>query len=152
LFDHLAWADATLLAAVQNCPAARDNEAMRHTLHHIVMVQRAFLAMFLKRPFDMAVESKQPDSLDAFLTSFRETHAEELAFIRTLDDAALSGRFESPWFPDAKLTLGQAMMQVVMHSQSHRGQCLSRLREAGEKPPTLDFILWLKDRPSPNWS
>jgi uncharacterized damage-inducible protein DinB len=58
---------------------------------------------------------------------------------------------ETPWFPGAKLTLAQAMMQVVMHSQSHRGQCLSRLGEAGAKPPTLDFILWLKDQPGPVW-
>jgi uncharacterized damage-inducible protein DinB len=43
-------------------------------------------------------------------------------------------------------------MQVVMHSQSHRGQCASRLRAAGGQPPTLDFIVWLKDRPAPVWS
>jgi uncharacterized damage-inducible protein DinB len=152
LFDHQAWADATLLAAVRAHPAAGENEKLLHTLHHIVMVQRAFLSIFLQRPFDMAAESKPPDSLDAFAARFRETHGEELAFVGTLDDAALTRVIQTAWFPGAKLTLAQAMMQVIMHSQSHRGQCASRLREAGGQPPTLDYILWLKDRPAPAWS
>lgn len=152
LFDHQAWADAALLEAVRACPAARDDEKMRHTLHHIVMVQRAFLSIFLKRPFDMAAESKQPESLDALVARFRETHPEELAFVKQVDEAALARPIETPRFPGAKLTHAQAMMQVVMHSQSHRGQCAVRLREAGGQPPTLDYILWLKDRPAPVWS
>jgi uncharacterized damage-inducible protein DinB len=151
LFDHQAWADATMLAAIRSCPAA-DDEKMRHALHHIVIVQRFFLSIFLGRPFDMEMESKHPESLDAFVSRFRETHAGELAFVSTLDDSALTRVIETPWIPSAKLTLAQTMMQVVMHSQSHRGQCSSRLRAAGGQPPTVDFILWLKDRPSPEWS
>jgi hypothetical protein len=42
-------------------------------------------------------------------------------------------------------------MQVVMHSQSHRGQCASRSREPGGKPPMTDFIIWLRTRPAPVW-
>jgi uncharacterized damage-inducible protein DinB len=152
LFAHQAWADAAILAAIRSCPAAAENEKLRHTLHHILMVQRAFLSMFLKLPFEMAAESKQLESLDAYAERFRETHAQEGAFVKGVDEESLAGRFESPWFPDAKLTLVQAMMQVVMHSQSHRGQCATRLREAGGQPPVLDFILWLKDRPAPNWN
>jgi uncharacterized damage-inducible protein DinB len=52
-----------------------------------------------------------------------------------------------PWIPGARPTLAEALMQVVMHSQNHRGQCLSRLRELGAAPPTLDFIRWVRDRP-----
>jgi uncharacterized damage-inducible protein DinB len=152
LFDHQAWADAAMLAAIRACPAAVDNEKLRHTLHHILIVQRFFLSIFLTRPFDMKTESKLPESLDAYSTLFRETHAEELAFVSALDDAALTRVIETPWIPGAKLTLAQAMMQVVMHSQWHRGQCASRLREAGAQLPTFDFILWLKDRPQPAWS
>jgi uncharacterized damage-inducible protein DinB len=152
LFDHQAWADATMLAAVRALPAACDDAKLRQTLHHIVMVQRAFLSIFLKRAFDMAAELKEPESLDAFAARFRDTHAEELAFVGALEDSELSRAIETPWMPGAKLTLAQAMMQVVMHSQSHRGQCASRLRAAGGQPPTLDFIVWLKDRPAPVWS
>jgi uncharacterized damage-inducible protein DinB len=152
LFEHQAWADAMMLAAVGACPAAGDDEKLRHTLHHIVMVQRLFLSIFLKQPFDMATEAKQPESMDALVARFRATHGEEIAFVKNLDEAALAGIIDMPWVPGAKLTLAQALLQVVMHSQSHRGQCASRLRAAGDQPPTLDFILWLKDRPAPAWS
>ncbi len=57
---------------------------------------------------------------------------------------------EMPWLL-ARVSIREAMMQVVMHSQHHRGQCASRLRVFGGTPPTLDFIVWLKDRPAA-WS
>jgi uncharacterized damage-inducible protein DinB len=43
------------------------------------------------------------------------------------------------------------MMQVVMHSQGHRSQCATRLRQLGGTPPAMDFVLWLKERPEPEW-
>jgi uncharacterized damage-inducible protein DinB len=39
-----------------------------------------------------------------------------------------------------------------MHSHGHRAQCATRLRLLGGTPPAMDFILWLKDRPVPDWS
>ncbi len=152
LFEHQAWADATLLMAIRACPAAWDDEKVRQTLHHVVTVQRAFLALFVTWPLDMNAELKPPESFDALVARFRVTHPAEIAFVKGLDAAALDRVIETPWLPGAKLTLAQAMMQVLLHSQSHRGQCLTRLRAAGGQPPTLDFILWLKDRPAPAWS
>jgi uncharacterized damage-inducible protein DinB len=151
LFEHQAWADASMLDAVRNHAPAGDDAKLRETLHHIVMVQRAFLSIFLKRPFDMAAELQPPESLDALVARFRDTHPEELAFVKSLDEPSLARVIETPWIPGAKLTLAQAMTQVVMHGQWHRGQCASRLRAAGGQPPTLDFIVWLKDRPAPAW-
>ena len=34
-------------------------------------------------------------------------------------------------------------LQVVLHTQHHRGQVCARLRDAGGEPPTVDFIVWL---------
>jgi uncharacterized damage-inducible protein DinB len=152
LFDHQAWADASMLGAVRACPAAYEDEKLRQTLHHMITVQRAFLAVFVKWPLDLNAELKPPESLDVLVARFRETHPAEIAFVKGLDDASLTRVIETPWLPGAKLTLAQALMQVLLHSQSHRGQCASRLRAAGGEPPTLDFILWLKDRPAPAWS
>jgi len=152
LLDHQAWADAAIVTAIRAHTGAAADEALRKTLHHIVMVQRAFLSIFLKRAFDMQKESRVPGSLDEFKTLFREAHQEEIAFAKGIPEADLSSLIEMPWIPGLKLTLAQALMQVVMHSQSHRGQCASRLRALGGSPPMTDFILWLKDRPVPVWS
>jgi len=43
-------------------------------------------------------------------------------------------------------------MQAVMHSQWHRGQNATRLRELGGEPPTLDLIVWIaNNRPAAAW-
>ncbi len=151
LMDHQAWADAAIFGAIRGHEGAAADESLRKTLHHIVMVERAFLSLFLKRPFDMQKESQVPATLAEFEPLFREAHREEIEFAKNVEEAALSGPFEMPWIPGAKLTLGEAMMQVIMHSQSHRGQCASRLRALGGNPPMTDFIIWLKDRPAPVW-
>jgi len=151
LYKHQAWADAAILQAVRAHPEAEKDEKLPITLHHIVMVQRAFLSLFLVRPFDMQKELQAPESLADLERLFRDSHSEELSFVSKLQQADLTRVIELPWI-DSRPTLAEALMQVVMHSQNHRGQSLSRLREIGGNPPTLDFILWLKDRPAPKWS
>jgi uncharacterized damage-inducible protein DinB len=91
-----------MLAAVRAHPAANDDEKLRQTLHHIVVVQRAFLSIFLKRPFDMAAELQPPESLGALAARFRDTHTEELAFVKSLDEQSLARVIETPWLPGAR--------------------------------------------------
>jgi uncharacterized damage-inducible protein DinB len=35
-------------------------------------------------------------------------------------------------------------MQVILHSEHHRGQVAMRLRALGAKPPVLDYIVWVR--------
>jgi uncharacterized damage-inducible protein DinB len=145
LIDHQAWADSTILAAVRASPEAAQDETLRKTLHHIAGVQRPFLSLFLERPFDIQKEMQLPQTFDEMERGFREAHAEEIAFVNGLDDAGLARVFDMKWLPGLRLSVGDALMQVVMHSQSHRGQCASRLRALGVTPPMTDYIIWLKE-------
>ena len=146
LFQHQEWADTTLLRAVQAHLEAEKDAQLRSTLHHIVTVQRAFLSVFLERPFDVQKELQVPSSLAEEERLFIDTHEEERRFVGSLGESDLARGIEIPWIPGSRPSLAEALIQVVMHSQNHRGQCLSRLRTLGSTPPTLDFIIWLKDR------
>lgn len=148
LFQHQAWADAALLRAVREYPEAWNDEKLRSTLHHMVLVQRAFLALFEGRPFDFQQEAKILETLEDMERIYRNTHDQEFAFLGQVDDAALHQVKDMPWIPGCRPSLVEMLLQVVMHSQNHRGQCLTRLRSLGATPPTLDFILWVKDRPA----
>jgi uncharacterized damage-inducible protein DinB len=150
LFSYQSWADAAILSAVKSHPESLRDEWLLKTLHHIVMVQRFFLSRFLVRPFEKERESQTPESFDELIQLFRITHEEELAFVDSISEPDLTRRFELP-FLQTQPTVAEGLTQVVMHSQNHRGQCLSRLRENGAKPPTLDYILWVKDSPAPLW-
>jgi uncharacterized damage-inducible protein DinB len=90
LFDHQAWADAAILAGVRTHPAAAQDEPLRKTLHHIVVTQRAFLSLFLERPFDPKTEFRVPAELKDIEALFREAHREEIAYVGRLDEAGLS--------------------------------------------------------------
>ena len=87
----------------------------------------------------MQKESLVPTSLPEFEALFREAHREEIAFAQAIEEADLARPVETPWIPGAKLTLAHTLMQVVMHSQSHRGQCAARLRALCGSPPTTVF-------------
>ena len=150
LFRHQAWADAAMLSAVRAHPESLRDEWLSKTLHHIVMVQRFYLSRFLGRHFDNSRECQISLDFDPLIRLFRATHEEELAFVDGLVEADLERRFELSAL-QSQPTFAEGLTQVVMHSQNHRGQCLSRLRENGAKPPTLDYILWAKERPEPSW-
>ena len=143
LYSHQFWADDELLKAVNACEAAQTDPEMLHALHHIANVQLYLLSRLKKESFDMATFKEQPP-YSQLLERFQQSHAANDAFLASLTEADLAHPFEMPFFK-ANFTLLEGMTQMILHSQNHRGQCLTRLRELGAKPPTLDYILWVKD-------
>lgn len=117
----------------------------------MIGTQRYFLWLVLQQPsFDREKEMQPPASFSELAERYRATHEAELAFVGGLSEGDLERRFELP-FLKTEFTIADGLTQVVMHSQNHRGQCLRYMRKHGAEPPTLDYILWAKDRPAPAW-
>lgn len=155
LHAHQAWADAEQWRAVAACPAARDDEAVRARLHHIHLVQHTFIWTVGDRaaPFGMT-SAADFETFDALRAYARKVHALIDGELARLSDADLAGTVAIPWFEERPLaiTRGEALLQAVMHSQWHRGQNATRLRELGAVPPTLDLIVWFwLGRPAAHW-
>jgi uncharacterized damage-inducible protein DinB len=154
LFAHQAWADALHWQAIRASPAATADPAIRERLHHIHLVQRAFLAIEAGSPLTRTSLSDYPD-LAELEADARRYHDAAAAFIREVSEARLLERITVPWFnePPLELSVGEAMLQAVMHSHYHRGQNATRLRELGGEPPLTDLIVWMwRGRPAPVWS
>jgi len=149
LFDHLVWADAAILKAVRGHAGAADDDEMRRVLHHIVLVQRVYLAILWNRPFDLEKEAQAPATFDALEALFRAAHAEAIAAVGALEESELARSVEMRFMPGLWFSMAEGLMQMVMHSQSHRGQCATRLRVLGGKAPITDFIMWVKERAKP---
>lgn len=161
LTDHLDWADAGLWRAVLAKEGAAEDERLLFLLHHIHLVQHAFLSVWTEQPLDplpelagfdgpRAVAAWGRGRIEGVRTYLAEASPEELE--RELDfpwAADLEKRFNRPLGP---VQLQQSALQVALHSLHHRAQAATRLRELGGEPPPLDFIIWLwHDRPAAQW-
>jgi uncharacterized damage-inducible protein DinB len=152
LFEHQAYADAAMLKAIRRHEAAARDESLRSLLHHTLLAHRFWLHLSQGLPFVAEEESKVPDSLDTLGARYRDTQARERQWLAGLQETDLDRLLESPLFEGRRYSVRDGLMQVCLHSQGHRSQCASKLRALGGEPPTLDYVLWIKDdRPAPVW-
>jgi uncharacterized damage-inducible protein DinB len=155
MFGHQAWADAEQWRAIEAVPAARDDTAVRNRLHHIHLVQQSFIWTVGSQTtaFTMTSPADFP-TFEVLRTYARHVHGLIDDELGRLSDADLAEQVSIPWFKDRALTItrAEALTQAVMHSQWHRGQNSTRLRELGATPPTLDLIVWYWiGKPAPRW-
>ena len=152
LFQHQAYADAALLNTIgQHEVASRDQE-LREILHHTLIAHRFWIHLSQGLAFSAEDEREVPGSLGPIAALYRDTQALEHAWLARLVESDLARTLESPYLPGRRVSVGEALMQVCLHSQGHRSQCATRLRLLGGTPPPLDFVLWLKDRPGAVWT
>jgi uncharacterized damage-inducible protein DinB len=152
LILHKEYANASLLKAIRQHETAAQDLELRKLLHHIILANRFWLLLCLGLPFVVEEESRIPESLEAIAAQYRETHAQELEWFSQVREPDLERILESPFIPGLSCSVAQALMQVCMHSHGHRAQIAVKFRLLGGTPPSLDFILWLKERSSPDWS
>ena len=152
LVQHKWHANASLLAAIRRDAAAAQDEELRKLLHHIILANRFWFALTLNRSFSQELETPVPQSFEVLVARYRETQLEELPWVLHVSEADLIASLESPFTPGFTFSVAQALVQVCMHSHGHRAQCATRLRSLGGVPPPMDFIVWLKTRPVPDWS
>ena len=153
LYGHQAWADALHWRAVTAFAPAVEDVIIRERLHHIHLVQSGFLALLTGEPFALSTPADFPTP-GALREYARDFHEAALAFVSQADDATLRRTVRVPWFENPVLDLPaeKALLQCAMHSQHHRGQNATRLRELGGEPPMTDLIVWYwMGRPPAMW-
>lgn len=152
LYSHQEWADAEHWRAFEAYPAALADRAIRDRLHHIHLVQSAFLWVVGPRTAQFTISKVEDYPEMADLKAFaRKYHSDMYATLGAMDEERLM--VEVPWFtPPLKIAVRHALTQAAMHSHYHRGQNAIRLRELGGAPPGTDFIEWLRrGQPAAQW-
>jgi uncharacterized damage-inducible protein DinB len=162
LIRHMEWADAEVWRAVLAHQPAGSDPRLRELLTHLHLVQRLFLVVWQKQPFDPS--RGQPQFATAVdLRNWAQTYyGEAHRFLDAIDEPALTREVVMPFVKAleaqlgrtfASTTLGETIFQVASHSTYHRGQVNARLREVGGTPPLVDYIAWIWfGRPAPDWS
>ena len=151
LARYMAWADATVWNAVLATTQAASDSRIAETLHHIHLVQHIFLQAWRGSAFAVR-ERTEFSSLDEIAAWGQEAHRGVQAFADSVSAEEMERALRMPWAAHYEQrtgqtagahTLGESMLQVFLHTQHHRGQVCTRLREIGGVPPTVDFIVWL---------
>jgi uncharacterized damage-inducible protein DinB len=162
LIRHMEWADAEVWRAVLGHEPAVNDTRLRNLLSHLHLVQRLFLILWTKQPFDPS--RGQPEfATAAELRAWALTYYPEAnRFLDSLDEPMLKDVVEMPWARSLEgrigrtismPTLGETIQQVASHSTYHRGQINARLREVAGEPPLVDYIAWIWfGRPAPTWT
>ena len=152
LLAHAEWANAVFFHTWGKSPA-RDHEEMRRRVDHIIGVQQAFLSI-MRGESPGGPPGGPPSSFDELKKRAPASHAGLRDFAAGLDEAGLSRTVQIVWFPDPPcvITVAEALVQVAMHTQHHRGQCMTRLKDFGGEPKNVDWIIWLwKQKPQARW-
>ena len=159
LFTHMEWADALIWTAVGGIEAAQRDRTLMERLHHVHVVQRIYLQMWLGDP-DRGRELSAFADITEVQTWAREYYRDLWAFTGRLDPATLSAPVEFPWaeqlvqwFGEVRpATVQETITQVSMHSAHHRGQLCTLVRQFGGEPPLVDFIGWVwMGKPKATW-
>src|SRR5262245_3597822 len=160
LYTHMEWADASVWRAVLASEAACADAKLRGLFHHLHLVQHAFLRAW--RSESPATTYPTFDDAPSVTNWGREYYSQISTHFQTLTDESLRETMQLPWAEivtrelgrdPARITVAEAMLQVPLHSQYHRGQINARLRTVGGEPPRVDYIVWLwLERPEPDWS
>lgn len=151
LVRHKWQANAAYIAAVYRHDAARQDEELRKLLHHILVANRFWLFLTLGCEFDRPKEGQLPETIEPLIVRYKETEALEMEWLPRCDEDELNRELVTPILQGKIFTVGQALMQIILHSHGHRAQAALRLRSLGGTPPQTDFILWTMDRPAPAW-
>jgi uncharacterized damage-inducible protein DinB len=154
--QHQSWADAEHWRAIEAHRPAADDGSIGKRLHHIHIVQRAFLWAVGDRAAAFVLTTPEDFGSLTALKDYARVSLDEIdRFLASVSDARLDERIAMPWFtnPPLSITVTEALTQCAMHSHYHRGQNAVRLRELGGEPPLTDLIAWYwKGRPAPSWT
>jgi len=161
LIRHMECADARVWIPILAADAARGDSVIRDRIFHIHVVQWGFLHVWLGKPLPAFPDQSRFSNLEAVASWGRQAHDEIAQYVDRVDSAALEGAVTLPFanyfvkqFGDhgAAITLAHTLLQVTSHSSHHRGQVNARLRELGEEPPFVDFIVWeWLGKPAADW-
>lgn len=151
LFQHMSWADAKVWQAVLCTKETGCDKKISYLLYHMHLVQRAFLSLWKGEKVE-APELTSFKDLKSVSKWGYEYHQDLGIFLKSLKEQDKDLNLKVPWskwFEEkagrevSPITIGESMLQVAMHSQYHRGQINSRLRELSGEPPMVDFIAWI---------
>ena len=145
LFEYDYWANQAALASLNTFPGLADKPLK--VFAHVLGAHRVWRARFdesgapIPQPWPALSAEEAREAIE-------ETHQRWLALLDQFTDEKLDQNlvyrttqgvpFETP--------IRDVLVHVLMHAAYHRGQVAAAVREAGGKPATTDYVLYLRQQ------
>ena len=140
LARYQQWADREHWKVLHGNSALLEDNDIRKRLNHMVTTYEILTTLAHGEAPDVAAmkERESVEELEAAMWKAAEGLDAALASADVEKMIPLprgpKGPFQAP--------AGVLLLQALMHSQHHRGQNASRMRELGVSPPMTDFVVW----------
>ena len=140
LARHQAWADASHWKTLHENGALLDDAEIRRRLNHMLMAFGMLTALTRGETPDPSgmIDIESPGEIEGAMAKASVEFLEAINSVDLQKAVALPRGPQGPWEAPA----GVLFLQAILHSQHHRGQNASRMRQLGVKPPMTDFVIW----------
>ena len=142
LFEYNDWANRQIIEALQET----QSEKARKILAHALITEKEYFERLYGKDstgFDFwqdltlaecgALARETAASYEKLLRGFEEETLESAARYKTSEGAAHENDFR------------ELFTHVLLHSATHRGNIMLKLREEGFTPPKIDYIIYLRE-------
>lgn len=142
LFAYNDWANRRLVAALRSA----ESEKARSILTHLLITEKEYYERLYGKDstgFDFWPQL----SMDECGTLARETAERFEKLLRRFDEdgLTLNSRYKTSEGIEYENTFREMLTHVLLHSSIHRGNIMLKLREDGFEPPTIDYIIYLRE-------
>ena len=137
---HQAWADNLHWKALRENPALLEDLEIRKRLNHMIMALRMLTGLARGEKPDPS-GMKEVEAVDQLEAAMERGNAELIQAVINVDRQKVIDLPRGPRGP-FQAPAGALLLQAITHSQHHRGQNASRMRQLGGNPPMTDFIAW----------
>jgi len=144
------WANRRVLDAARSVVPADFTRDLRTsfgsihgTLVHIMAGEWRWLRFWRGQSYDREFRPEDYQSVATLETAWEEVASVWRRLVTGLTDDQLQTR---AMVRGAERPLVQTLQHVLNHSSHHRGQATTLLRQVGQLPPSIDFLVFLTDR------
>ena len=143
LFDYDYWANSETLASLRAVPSGA--EKPRKTFNHVIGGQRVWLARF-RNPAPPSVQPWPDLTLDECTSAIEDLRRRWKELLDNLTPEKLAGDllYLSLKGVEYRTPIQDVLMHLILHSAYHRGQVAAAVREAGGKPASTDYVVYLR--------
>lgn len=142
LFAYNDWANRRVIVAIKTAAS----EPSRRILSHLLITEREYYERLYGKDstgFDFWPEL----SIEELGVLARENAERYDKLLRRFEEEGLdlSAKYRSSTGLGFENTFRELLTHVLMHSATHRGNIIVRLREDGGEPPETDYVIYLRE-------